>query len=327
MQPLELRDEFLSKHMRATAIELRNKQKHRPGRSVAPKTSSGSPIRHRMCSAHWRRSLWLHRASPSCSSVSAGRGKSHIMALLHHAFSSPRAVAEWGTQWGAKLNSAKLKALKLQSGFQPISETLSNQEYAYLWDLIFDRHPKGEYYKGQFKHAGTTVPAKSILQDMFAPAAHRPRPRRVPDLVRRPARRRGARQRPEAQAVGLQLHPDSVGAVHGTPRPVHGWSCPCGTTAPRRSSRFTVTAAVVIDFKGETAKEDRKRLLLHRLFKNRDNFGESAVETVVARYAVRTQSPAVRRQDRRRPRPTSARGSWSRGRSPRSCWRCLRTTS
>ena len=26
MQPLELRDEFLSKHMRGTAIELRNKQ-------------------------------------------------------------------------------------------------------------------------------------------------------------------------------------------------------------------------------------------------------------------------------------------------------------
>lgn len=42
---------------------------------------------------------------------------------------------------------------------------------------------------------------------------------------------------------------------------------------------------MVIDFKGETAKEDRKRLLLHRLFENRSQFQMPAIEQTVATYA------------------------------------------
>ncbi|MBP7052835.1 MAG: hypothetical protein KBE65_17650 [Phycisphaerae bacterium] len=42
---------------------------------------------------------------------------------------------------------------------------------------------------------------------------------------------------------------------------------------------------MVIDFKGETAKEDRKRLLLHRLFENRAQFAAPAIEQLVAAYA------------------------------------------
>ena len=42
---------------------------------------------------------------------------------------------------------------------------------------------------------------------------------------------------------------------------------------------------MIIDFKGETAKEDRKRLLLHRLFENRAQFSTPAIEQIVASYA------------------------------------------
>jgi hypothetical protein len=38
---------------------------------------------------------------------------------------------------------------------------------------------------------------------------------------------------------------------------------------------------VVIDFKGETAREDRKRLVLHRLFKNRSNIPSATIEQTV----------------------------------------------
>ena len=41
----------------------------------------------------------------------------------------------------------------------------------------------------------------------------------------------------------------------------------------------------LIDFKGETAREDRKRLLLHRLFQNRDNFADAEIERIVDVYA------------------------------------------
>jgi hypothetical protein len=64
---------------------------------------------------------------------------------------------------GLKLQIDKLKGLNLQRGFKPLSETLSNQEYPHLWDVLFDHHPKGPYYKGKFEQSGNLVPAKSLL--------------------------------------------------------------------------------------------------------------------------------------------------------------------
>ncbi len=40
----------------------------------------------------------------------------------------------------------------------------------------------------------------------------------------------------------------------------------------------------VVDFKGETAREERKKLLLHRLFENRAQFSASAIAHVVKAY-------------------------------------------
>jgi hypothetical protein len=34
--------------------------------------------------------------------------------------------------------------------------------------LLFEKHPKGQYYRGKFESSGTLVPAKSLIQDMFA---------------------------------------------------------------------------------------------------------------------------------------------------------------
>lgn len=42
---------------------------------------------------------------------------------------------------------------------------------------------------------------------------------------------------------------------------------------------------LLVDFTGETAKSDRKRLVLHRLFENRDNFTTKDIETLVNPYA------------------------------------------
>jgi hypothetical protein len=43
---------------------------------------------------------------------------------------------------------------------------------------------------------------------------------------------------------------------------------------------------VVIDFKGETAREDRKKLVLHRLFQNRSNVPQAEIEQAVHVYAT-----------------------------------------
>jgi hypothetical protein len=205
------------------------------------------------------------------------------MALLHHAIESPNKVHEWAQEWGAKPAFQSLASLALPRGFVSITETLSNQEYCTLWDLIFDRHPRGTYYRGKHEASGTTVPAKSLMQDLFA-------------------------ERPTALVFdefqtwydGLHDDPGSTGLKR------RQWAFNFIQTLSELveerpdllmlivSVRDTTTEGyrqihrkgpVVIDFKGETAKEDRKRLLLHRLFENRSQFSTPAIEQIVSVYA------------------------------------------
>ncbi len=71
---------------------------------------------------------------------------------------SPGPVEQWAAGWYGRLQAARLNGLTLQRGFKPISETMSNWEYDSLWDVIFERHPKGPYYRGKFEQAGKPIP-------------------------------------------------------------------------------------------------------------------------------------------------------------------------
>src|SRR6185437_15478855 len=165
--PLELREEFRKPHMRGTAIELRNRQgtgwtQRDPAellRITYPTTDVQRALAGISTGAQGRPLVFLGQR---------GRGKSHIMALLHHAIESPEKVSGWAHEWGAKPGFDSLAKLTLPKGFIAITETLSNQEYRTLWDLIFERHPRGEYYRGKHAHSGISIPSKSLLQDLFA---------------------------------------------------------------------------------------------------------------------------------------------------------------
>jgi hypothetical protein len=212
-----------------------------------------------------------------------GSGKSHIMALVHHAFGSPDQVEEWARSWGDKLHDDRLRNLKLQRGFMPLSETLSNQEYPYLWDVLFDRHPKGPYYRGKFEQSGNLVPAKSLLQDMFA-------------------EQKTALILDELQTWYDGLHDDPGSEGKKRLRWAFNFIQTLSELAEDRPDLFCLVvsvrdnttdafqqihrkAPVVIDFKGETAREDRKKLVLHRLFQNRNNVPLAEIAQTVQVYA------------------------------------------
>ena len=155
---LLLREEFQTKYMRTTAIELCNRQNTGWAQRQNPNelldiTYPTSDVQRALAAAST-----AVAGRPIVLLGQRGSGKSHIMAVLHHSFGSPDAVETWGTAWASRTNSSHLKNLKLQRGFVPISETLSNQEYPTLWDLIFQRHPKGSYYRGKFEASGTLLP-------------------------------------------------------------------------------------------------------------------------------------------------------------------------
>jgi hypothetical protein len=212
-----------------------------------------------------------------------GSGKSHIMALIHYAFESPEAVEQWAANWGKRLGLPKLAELKLQRGFRAISETLSNAEFPFLWDVLFDRHPRGGYYRGRFEQSGSLVPSKSLIQDMFS-------------------EQKTALILDELQTWydGLHNEPGPEGKKHLQ------WAFNfiqiLSEIAEDRPDLFSLIVSVrdnttdafqqihrkgpvVIDFKGETARNDRKRLVLHRLFKNRSNIPSASIEQIVAVYS------------------------------------------
>lgn len=283
MMQLELRQEFRGQHMRATAIELSNRQ----NTGWAQRKDPSDILEITYPSSDVRRALDAVSIASSGKSVvmigQRGSGKSHIMALAHYAFESADAVESWAASWGQRLQLPKLSGLKLQRGFKAISETLSNQEYPVLWDVLFDKHPKGSYYRGRFEQSGSLIPSKSLLQDMFA-------------------EQKTVLILDELQTWYDGLHDE--GGNEGKKRLQWAFNFiqTLSELAEDRPDLFCLVVSVrdnsteafkqihrkgpvVIDFKGETARDDRKRLVLHRLFKNRSNIPASAVEQIVAGYA------------------------------------------
>ncbi len=278
---LELREEFRSGHMRGTAIELRNRQNtgwaQRDPSGLLSITYPTADVQHALAAISTKA-----QGRPLVFLGQRGRGKSHLMALLHHAFASPEKVSDWIRQWGQNPEFAGLKKLELPKGFLPISETMSNQEYRTLWDLIFDRHPKGAYYRGKFEGTGTSIPAKSLLEDLFA--------ERPTALIL-----------DEFQTWFDGLHDESGDSGPKRRQWAFNFIQILSEIAKERPDRLMLIVSVrdtategyrqihrigpdVVDFKGETAREERKKLLLHRLFENRAQFSASAIAHVVKAY-------------------------------------------
>jgi hypothetical protein len=284
MSLLQLRPEFQTQHMRATAIELSNRQNTgwTQGKAAPELLDITYPTGD------------VRRALDAISATSAGKpivmmgqrgsGKSHLMAVVHHAFGSPDQVESWASSWGEKLQASKLSALKLPRGFMPVSETLSNQEYPHLWDVLFARHPKGQYYQGKFEQSGNLVPAKSLLQDMFA-------------------EQKTALILDELQTWYDGLHDEPGPEGRKRLRWAFNFIQTLSELAEDRPDLFCLVVSVrdnttdafqqihrkgpiVIDFKGETAREDRKKLVLHRLFQNRGNVPRAEIEQSVHVYAT-----------------------------------------
>jgi hypothetical protein len=268
--------------MRGTAIELRNRQ----GTGWTQKDPA-ELLRITYPTSDVRRALYgvstEAQGRPLVFLGQRGRGKSHIMALLHHAVESPEKVQSWAQEWASKAGFEPLAKLAFTKGFVAITETLANQEYRTLWDLVFDRHPRGTYYRGRHEAAGTPVPAKSLMQDLFA--------ERPTALIL-----------DEFQTWFDGLHDDPADTGLKRRQWAFNFVQILSELAKERpdllllivSVRDTTTEGyrqihrigpVVIDFKGETAKEDRRKLLLHRLFENRAQFSAPVVEQLVAPYA------------------------------------------
>ncbi|MGB2985829.1 MAG: DUF499 domain-containing protein, partial [Phycisphaerae bacterium] len=282
MLNLKLRDEFRGSQMPNTAIALRRADNkgaaQQPADQILDITYPTADVQNAL------RNIGTGRAGrPIVLMGDRGRGKSHIMAVMHHAIASPDAVEPWAQGWSTDPTASALRGLTLERGFEAISEPVHNHEYPLLWDLLFDRHPKGEYYRGQFENMNQPFPPRSLLEKMFEdqPAA----------LILDEFQKWFDGLHDEEAATGRKWRECASNFIQNLSeiakdRPdilILVISVLNNTTEAFRQVHRN--DPVVIDFHGPTAKDDRQRLVLHRLFTNRSNIPQSDIENAVAAYA------------------------------------------
>lgn len=208
-----------------------------------------------------------------------GQGKSHLLATLHHALTNPAAVQAWLAAWAPRLANPAVAAIPTRPAMFVISEAMQQQEYNVLWDLLFDRHPRGTHIRGKWEGIGAkqgSVPPKSLLVELVT---HTPTTLILDefqvwydgkiDSDTSKARTWNFNFVQLLSEVANE-HPDKLVLAVSVRR--------TDTDAYEQLHRHNPER---IDFKGETAKADRQKLLLHRLFENRANISDDDVGNFV----------------------------------------------
>ena len=210
-----------------------------------------------------------------------GKGKSHLMAVLHHAINSPDVTENWLGGWADTLGTPSLKDLTIAKGFSAISETINDNEFPNLWELLFTRHREGKLFKGRFIESKQHMPSKSLLVEMFE---SQPTCLILDEFQSwydaLPDERNGIKERACAFSF-IQLlseiskdRPDILMFIVSVRDNQ--------TDAFRQLHRQGPT---LIDFSGETAKQDRQKLISHRLFENRLQIPDADIAELTSNYA------------------------------------------
>ena len=281
MLGLALRDEFRTDQMRDTAITF-HRDDHSGALDIAPRAF----FEITYPSLDMQKALEAISQKPAGRPVvllgERGRGKSHIMAAQHHAILAPDAVEAWAHEWGERLNRQQLINLQLRRGYVAITESVHNNEDPFLWDILFRRHPEGQRYQGRFEGTGMVVPSRTLIEEMLTTAptallldelqtwydAQRDDPRDDGMKYRSWAFQflqilsELAVDRPELLLLVVSLRntqTDAYGQIH-------------------RNS------PILVDFRESMARRDRQQLVLHRLFANRREIPNEAVQTTSAAY-------------------------------------------
>jgi hypothetical protein len=282
MLGLKLRDEFLGVHMPGTAITLRTSDNQ-----GAAQKSPDYILSITYPTADVQTALKAISAKnagrPIILMGDRGRGKSHIMAVMHHGIQSSQVVESWLKDWGNKVGSDELKNAEMLKGYVPISEPVHNHEYPLLWDLLFDRHPKGQYYRGQFESMTQPFPPRTLLEKMFEdqPAC----------LILDEFQTWYSGLPDKDPGTGLLLKQYAFNFVQilseiATDRPeILILVISVLNNQNDAFQQIHRQGPVIIDFRGPSAKQDRQKLLLHRLFENRRNIPESDIITATSTYA------------------------------------------
>lgn len=280
MLGLTLRKEFQGRRLKGTAIELANENNTGATQVGASDFLDITYPTADVVSA--MEAIGPGHGQPVVLIGERGQGKSHLLAALYHGFTSPEVTSEWLKAWGIHLGQPKLDEIMLRPKTHVISESLHRQNYKFLWDLIFDRHPHGNYIKGKWEAQGdkrTDIPGNKLLVELFQ---HTPTALILDEFqtwydgltnTKQFPRRTWAFNFIQLLSEMATDHPDLLVLVISVRNG--------DTDAYQQVHRVNPRQ---IDFKGPNARRDRLRLLLHRLFNNRMQVPLQQIESAIVAH-------------------------------------------
>ena len=167
MLDLTLREEFRGKRLKGTTVDFTNQSK-----TGALEVPASDFLRITYPSFDLLKTIEAigpGQSRPVVLMGSRGQGKSHLLAAIYHLCTSPNAGQSWMSEWSERLGP-DIGKLKLRQDCVVIAESLHLQQYKFLWDVLFDRHPSGQKYLGKWEGMGdkkTDTPSYQHMVEMF----------------------------------------------------------------------------------------------------------------------------------------------------------------
>lgn len=281
---LKLRDEFLTAAMQETAVAL-----HRADKTGALDIPSEDFFKITYPSIDLQKAFHelgkqKKEGRPIVLLGERGRGKSHLMAVMHHSLLDSEAAEKWANYWVHRGVGEQLKDLHFPRGYNLITIGLNEHEYKTLWEPLFtfERPDVGQRYKGHFEALQQNVPPKALIVEML-------------------------KEQPVALFLDeLQGWYESTTNSESDSGPKYrAWAFSFLQILAEISIEFpqylmliasvldTETDAfqqirrshpLVINFKSADARQDRQRLVLHRLFENRNQITDDQKITATTAY-------------------------------------------
>lgn len=286
MLGLTLRDEFRGKRLKGTAIELSNETNTGATQIAAKEFLEITYPTHDVLKGI--EAVGPNQGRPVVVIGERGLGKSHLMAALYHAVNDATSTSAWLNSWATTLGEPQIGKIGLRSGMLVIGESLHRQRYKFLWDLLFERHPHGTYIKGKWEGMGaakTDIPSDQLILELLR---HSPTMLLLDEFQTWYDGLTNTKQYPWKQWAFnfIQIlseiakeHPELLVLVISVRNG--------GSDAYQQVHRVN---PIPIDFKAggspERIQQDRRRMLLHRLFDNRLQIPTAKVDSLVAKHVA-----------------------------------------
>ncbi|NJJ59488.1 MULTISPECIES: DUF499 domain-containing protein [unclassified Pseudomonas] len=284
MLGLTLREEFRGKRLRGTAIELSNDTNTGATQVAATQFLEITYPTHDLLKGI--EAVGPNQGRPVVVIGERGLGKSHLMAALYHAVNDPASTGAWLNSWATTLDDPQIGKIALRSEMLVLGESLHRQRYKFLWDLLFERHPHGTYIKGKWEGMGaakTDIPSDKLILELLQ---HTPTMLLLDEFQTWFDGLTNTKQYPwknwafnfiQILSEIAKEHPELLVLVISVRNG--------GSDAYQQVHRVN---PVAIDFKAggnaERIQQDRRRMLLHRLFDNRLQIPTTNIESLVAKH-------------------------------------------